>query len=566
MRFIDIYPDFTTWKNILTKYKVNETLIIENDYNFLRDLASDKETFSNDLNQVYSLSALHWEQEYNIFLQQKDYYTKNIVELNERITTTINGIYELASNDGITQDINLLQASQTEIDRYLASFSKSQADDANALITQFQNFNAYLQTLRANNPKINLYKNWLSTLFLPLQTSDASYFYGFWKLENARLKNQSKAPLDNQNLKIENIATGTADTDAVNVAQIKDFKNLWEIKGTKIQQKTPLILDQQNKTIENLPQGQVKGQPIEVQQWQTRNNLVNNEINKNKTAIKTITDNDYLNKTNIDNKTIILDNGIYKAPDSGSVWVEGSGTESGTIYQKVANAINQKDKAILNVLDPKNPQDVATKNYVDKTNLWKLNGNFLQPKDPNKTIDANSGRITNIGSVQLDTDAANKLYVDTSIQQNTSTQKKEIYYFKINTSTNISYVNKLRNILKTNNSYNQTFDITKKNYFFEFHINFKWTSFYSIQNTIIKNIIAQNNSYNYNLTDTQIPTDSLGSLNNPNSVQTLIFLQKNSNDNKILFFLYFIEKRTRYIYDNSWNPRFINFEVIYYEI
>jgi len=80
------------------------------------------------------------------------------------------------------------------------------------------------------------------------------------------------------------------------------------------------------------------------------------------------------------------------------------------LYQNVMllenniNSFNAKDKKIVNVGDPENLQDVATKNYVDSLD------SAIQDSLIKRITDANNNRIKNVGDPVDDGDAVNKKY------------------------------------------------------------------------------------------------------------------------------------------------------------
>jgi hypothetical protein len=78
----------------------------------------------------------------------------------------------------------------------------------------------------------------------------------------------------------------------------------------------------------------------------------------------------------------------------------------GLLLDNKINSFNAKDKKIVNVLDPENLQDVATKNYVDSLDL------AIQDSLIKRITDANNNRIKNVGHPVEDVDAVNKKYLN----------------------------------------------------------------------------------------------------------------------------------------------------------
>jgi hypothetical protein len=76
----------------------------------------------------------------------------------------------------------------------------------------------------------------------------------------------------------------------------------------------------------------------------------------------------------------------------------------GLLLDNKINSFNAKDKKIVNVLDPENLQDVATKNYVDSLD------SAIQDSLIKRITDANKNRIKNVGDPVDDGDAVNKKY------------------------------------------------------------------------------------------------------------------------------------------------------------
>ena len=78
----------------------------------------------------------------------------------------------------------------------------------------------------------------------------------------------------------------------------------------------------------------------------------------------------------------------------------------GLLLDNKINSFNAKDKKIVNVLDPENLQDVATKNYVDSLD------SAIQDSLMKKITDANNNRIKNVGDPVEDGDAVNKKHLN----------------------------------------------------------------------------------------------------------------------------------------------------------
>ena len=74
----------------------------------------------------------------------------------------------------------------------------------------------------------------------------------------------------------------------------------------------------------------------------------------------------------------------------------------------ITQDLSMNNYRIVSVTDPTNPQDVATKQYVDSR----------QPTIPTISQDANFGgyKITNLGDPVNSEDATNKKYVDDGLQ------------------------------------------------------------------------------------------------------------------------------------------------------
>jgi hypothetical protein len=77
----------------------------------------------------------------------------------------------------------------------------------------------------------------------------------------------------------------------------------------------------------------------------------------------------------------------------------------GLLLDNKINSFNAKDKKIVNVLDPENLQDVATKNYVDSLD------SAIQDSLIKRITDANNNRIKNVGDPVEDGDAVNKKHL-----------------------------------------------------------------------------------------------------------------------------------------------------------
>jgi hypothetical protein len=78
----------------------------------------------------------------------------------------------------------------------------------------------------------------------------------------------------------------------------------------------------------------------------------------------------------------------------------------GLLLDNKINSFNAKDKKIVNVLDPENLQDVATKNYVDSLD------SAIQDTLMKRITDANNNRIKNVGDPVDDGDAVNKKHLN----------------------------------------------------------------------------------------------------------------------------------------------------------
>jgi hypothetical protein len=78
----------------------------------------------------------------------------------------------------------------------------------------------------------------------------------------------------------------------------------------------------------------------------------------------------------------------------------------GLLLDNKINSFNAKDKKIVNVLNPENLQDVATKNYVDSLD------SAIQDTLMKRITDANNNRIKNVGDPVDDGDAVNKKHLN----------------------------------------------------------------------------------------------------------------------------------------------------------
>ena len=114
--------------------------------------------------------------------------------------------------------------------------------------------------------------------------------------------------------------------------------------------------------------------------------------------------------------------------------VTGSGPLNAPVITTFTKTLNQITNAgnvdianflLNNVLDPLNPQDGATKNYVD-TKTWLTSQitnfnsaviafNLNQFAAPTASVDFNNNKLINVLTPTLSTDAANKQYVDSII-------------------------------------------------------------------------------------------------------------------------------------------------------
>jgi hypothetical protein len=130
-----------------------------------------------------------------------------------------------------------------------------------------------------------------------------------------------------------------------------------------------------------------------------------------------------------------LDEGVNVVGDTKPQTLTNKTLGSGTVLSANVDADQNK---IVDLADPTNPQDAATKVYVDTkvgdhsdatTLVHGVTGNVVGTTDTqtltNKTLgagnslsedlDADGNKITNVGTPTADTDAANKAYVDNAV-------------------------------------------------------------------------------------------------------------------------------------------------------
>ena len=87
----------------------------------------------------------------------------------------------------------------------------------------------------------------------------------------------------------------------------------------------------------------------------------------------------------------------------------------------VTGSINMNSSTLYNVPDPVNPQDVATKEYVDMTNkaFVLFEGKYLAVGD----LSMGGRRLNNVGMPRENHQASNKFYVDTLVETATAGDK-----------------------------------------------------------------------------------------------------------------------------------------------
>ena len=296
MRFNKLFPTFETFQKVLLSFDVPSANIVEVDYNFVKALIANNSLFTDELNQLYANLALQWNEQYNIYQQQLPFYTKKLEDLNEQINTAIQGLYDLASNENNTFQFDIKNFTKADMNKYLSGFTADTRDQAKAYIDNFQNFNNYFQTLRANNPRINFYKNVITEITLPLNTKNADIYADFWKIEKSSLKNNTKLPLDNDMQVIKNIAAALNDNEVPNLAQVKALipksTSLWIENSGQIQPKKAWLvsmLDQRIASVAN---------PLNSQDA-TNKKYVDNLTTTNKNNIEINTKVGVINTSNI---------------------------------------------------------------------------------------------------------------------------------------------------------------------------------------------------------------------------------------------------------------------------
>ena len=408
MLFNRIFPTFETFQKILTSKGVDTTYITEIDYNYVKDLIGANPLFTDDLQQLLANIALQWEEQYKIYQQQLPFYNKKLEDLNEQINTAIQGLYDLASNENNTFQFDIKNFTKADMNKYLSGFTADVRDQAKAYIDNFQNFNNYFQTLRANNPRINFYKNVITEITLPLNIKSADIYADFWKIENATLKNNTSLPLDNQMQKIQHLAAALNDDEATNLSQVKvliaQSSGLWKqetLSGkTYLLPKTPSDISAENHYIYNVADPQSKQDAATKNYVDTNINSVNtkvtnntNTINQEKQTLQSVqaTANNAFaeantNKTNITAAQTELTAVEQRTTTSFFTKIEGPNIEQVENVKSNADNLefsydaNSKTLQLVNPTPPTKDGGINTKiqNYYKLSDIKNINFNLQQ--------------------------------------------------------------------------------------------------------------------------------------------------------------------------------------------
>ena len=456
MLFKKIFNNFEMWQKILLSYKVPQNYIFEQDYNFIVDLIADTPLFSNNLRQIYAICSLEWQQQYGIYLQQEDFYSKKVGELNEQINSNINGLFDLASNENNTINFNIKNFNSDDLAKYLSGFSSTSADQAKAYIDNFQNFNNYLQTLRANNPKINLYKNFITQITLPLEIHDNSAYAEFWKIENAKLKNNTKLGLDNDNQTISNVAAALTDDQAVNLTQLKNevgkiglWKQETQSGKTYLLPKTASDISAENRFIYNLQDPQSDQDAATKKYVDTNINSVNTKVKNNTNTINQ-------EKQTLASVQATANNALAEA-NTNKTNIKTAQTELTDLEKRTTNSFFSKvdDAGVFQVENIKSTADNLNWNYNQTNKTITL----INPTPPTKNggIDTkiqNYYKISDIKNIRFDLTKFSLTYLSGGIDE-------------LNIATRTPYWNKI-DLMKNTDGFlrelNNKMDLKNKNY------------------------------------------------------------------------------------------------------
>ena len=515
MQFKKIFPTFATFQKILLSFDVPSANIQEIDYNYVKALISDNSLFTDDLQQLYANLALQWNEQYNIYQQQLPFYTKKLDDLNQQINTAIQGLYDLASNENNTFQFDIKNFTKADMNKYLSGFTADTRDQAKAYIDNFQNFNNYFQTLRANNPRINFYKNVITEITLPLNTKSADIYADFWKIENSCLKNNTKLPIDNDMQVIKNVAAALNSNEVPNLAQVKSLipkdTNLWIENAGQLQPKKAQLVSVLNQKIASVadatnPQDAVNKKQLDAVSAIVTNNT--NTLNQEKQTIAAV-------QATANNNTKV-----------------------GVINNKNINTNKTAIASNIQNINTNKVELAALENRTTTSFFSKVEGSPVQQI---KNIEADA-------ATKLELIVANNtLKINEYTPPDAKDPEVKIYNFKTNNTRN--YENDIQNWLVKLDFQNKNYEIkllykfdwnTAKNYIsgeMEFYFGKDFKDFFTNKGMRISNNSVQNYA---NASDVVY------------SICEIVI----SPTNGVTFHFHFKDKNTTYRYDTSWNPRF----------
>lgn len=503
MRFNKLFPTFETFQKVLLSFDVPSANIVEVDYNFVKALIANNSLFTDEIQQLYANLALQWNEQYNIYQQQLPFYTKKLEDLNEQINTAIQGLYDLASNENNTFQFDIKNFTKAAMNKYLSGFTADTRDQAKAYIDNFQNFNNYFQTLRANNPRINFYKNVITEITLPLNTKNADIYADFWKIEKSSLKNNTKLPLDNDMQVIKNIAAALNDNEVPNLAQVKALipkdTNLWIENAGQLQPKKAQLISVLNNKIASVADGvnaqdAVNKKQLDAVETKVTNNT--NTINQEKQTIASV-------QVTANNNTKV---GVVNTKNIAANKSEISAIETRTTTSSFAKIEGSQVYQIKNIKSESGNNFIY--NQTDMSLIWRPSETRLYKFQNNKT----RNYVEDIQNELVKLDFKNKNY-----------EIKLIY--KFNWTSKGDYISGI----------------------ISFYFGKDYLDFYRKPAFLVTSMSAQN---------------LVGGSPVIMSIAEILL----TDIDGIVFHFHFKDRGTTYEYDISWNPRFKVFSLKYKEI